>query len=91
MSSMLSSWIIIDFIPYNKVQSVYLHAGRELRSTLNQKSVSLKYKYVFSIYIFVMVLMYVKLFDKLLLKGGSKVPCISVLPDTVFLLITEVW
>lgn len=59
MSSMLSSWIIIDLIPHSKVQSVYVHAGRELRSKLNQKSVSLKYKYVFSIYIFVMILMYV--------------------------------
>ena len=44
MSSMLSSWIITDLIPYSKVQSVCFHAGRELRSMLNQKSVSLKYK-----------------------------------------------
>ena len=71
---MLSSWIIIDLIPYSKVQSVYVHAGRELRSMLNQKSVSLNYKYVFSIYIFVMVLMYVKLFDKLLLKRWKQSP-----------------
>lgn len=44
MSSMLSPWIITDLIPCSKVQSVCVHAGRELRSMLNQKSISLKYK-----------------------------------------------